>query len=115
MNFSNKGISFSKLPELIAKILKNNKVRSVNFSNNFLNEKGIELIVEKLIGHFSVEMFNFSKNEIEEEIFDVMIKKFKGNKKLKTILMKDIKSFRNMPIIRKKVAILMKFNIRIEL
>ena len=114
MNFANKAINISKLPEILSLVCKNVKAKQLNLSNNYINEKGVELIVDKLFNHPTLEVISLSGNDIEEEVFQILAKRFKNNKKIRTILMKDNKRFKNFPSIRKHIAVLRKLNLKIE-
>lgn len=115
MNFSNKAVNISRLPEILAAVIKNPRVKLLNLNNNFINEKGVELICEKLMSHPTLEVISLNGNDIEEEVFEMMLKKFKNNKKLKSIFMRDNKRFKNFPLIRKNVGLLRKMNVKVEL
>lgn len=115
MNLSNKAINISRLPEILLAVARNQKIKVLNLSNNYVNERGVEMILEKLMNHSSLETINLNGNDIEEEVFEILCSRLKNNKRPRTISMKDNKRFKNFPLIKKWVAKIKKYHIKIDL
>lgn len=115
MHFMNKAVNMSRLQDILAAVGRNPRVKTLNLSNNYINDKGVEMIVERLLAHPTLEAVILNGNDIEEEVFEMLLKKFRNNKKARTLFMRENKRFKNFAGIRKHIAALRKFNLKVEI
>lgn len=116
ITLKSKNINAARLPELLKAIMKNNKAKVLNLSYNLITEKGVETVLDKIVSHPSIEVINFNSNPIDESVFDVLIKKGKAYaKRIRTIYMKEVKTFKSMANIKKQINVLKRLGIKIEI
>lgn len=116
INLSSKNVNMARLPELMKAVNKNKKAKVLNLAYNFINEKGVELVLDKLANHPSIETIIFNGNTIEESVFDMLTKKGKTiSKKIRTIMMKDVKTFKSLANIKKQINVLKRLNLKVEI
>lgn len=116
INLSSKSINASKIPDILRSIMKNKKAKILNLSYNYLNEKGVEIVLDKIASHPSIDTINFTGNAIDESVFDMLVKKGKTfSKRIRNVIMKEVKSFKSMANIKKQINVLKRMNIKVEI
>lgn len=115
INLSKRTITNSKLHQIIGNVMENSTAKILNLSKNFINEKGVELILQSLQNHPSIEILNLSGNILDDSIFEVILSFARKLKKIRLILLKDIKTFENILHFKKQLNDIGKGSLQIEM
>ena len=114
VDLSRMNINDNTMPQVIAELAKNKRMKALNLSHNSITEIGFEQVLKKLATHPSLERVYLMNNYLDDSIFLRLEQWAKKLKKINYFNFQNCPQFKNMAKIKKYVNSLVKYGIKVD-
>lgn len=114
VNLSRSNITDASLSPLLNELIKNKRMKALNLSHNNITEVGFDELLRKLGAHPTLERVYLLSNPLSEDIFVKLEQRAKKLKKLNYFNLQNCSQFKSASKIRKYIASIGKYGIRLD-